>query len=379
MKYFIQTFGCQMNEAESEQIAAIYEAHGWKEAKTWQEADEVVINSCSVRESAENRVFGLVNNINKLKIKNWKLKINNSQLKGKKPRIILAGCMVGSALGERKRYSPKQLKKRLPQVDEFKPWWKWGFEKITPFRTRKDQKKAFVPIMKGCNHFCAYCVVPYAKGKEISYPLKQIVCQVEELAKRGWEEVVLLGQNVNSYKPNFSRLLRELHQIKGIKKISFVTSNPWDLTDEIIKAMKLPKIDRYLHLPLQSGDNRILKKMNRPYTTRQYLSLVKKIRKAIPGIKIGTDIIVGFPGETKQAFENTVNLCQKISFAKAYIAIYSPRPGTAAFSLKDNIPRQEKKRRWRVLEELITTAASRIGRNFDQEAPSRRMRGRAVS
>ncbi len=176
---------------------------------------------------------------------------------------------------------------------------------------------------------------------------------------RGFKKIVLLGQNVNSYgkdlKPprKFSELLRVLHQIKNVGKISFLTSNPWDLTDDIIEVMSLPKIDRYLHLPVQSGDNEVLRRMNRPYTAKQYLALIRKIRQRIPDIKIGTDIIVGFPGETEKAFENTVELCKKAGFFKAYIAKYSPRPGTAAFRLKDDVSPEEKKRRWRNLEKLI--------------------------
>lgn len=343
MKYYLKTFGCQMNEAESEAIAAWYQAQGWTKVETWQAADEVVINSCSVRQSAENRVFGLVNNIANFK----------KQKKSKKPKVILTGCLVGSAFGPRKRFSPRNLRQRLSQVDQFKPWWEWGFEKITPFATRQNKKKAFVPIMKGCNHFCTYCVVPYAKGEEISYPFDEIICRVEELAQRGWEHLVLLGQNVNSYEHNFARLLKKIHQIPQIKKISFLTSNPWDLTDEIIKVMELPKIDRVLHLPVQSGDDQVLKKMNRPYTAKEYLDLIRKIKKEIPDIVLTTDIIVGFPGETKKAFQNTVALCQKVGFAKAYIARYSPRPGTAAFKMEDEVPPQEKKRRWKILDDLI--------------------------
>lgn len=327
-----------MNEADSERLAAVFEKKGYQLAKKIEKADVIVINTCSVRESAENRVYGLVNNL--------------AQKKKKGQKIILTGCMVGSAQGERRRYTFTQLKKRLPQVDEFKTIEELvGAEKISP--KRQKTTSAFVPIMEGCDHFCSYCVVPYARGKEISRPFEEIVCEVEELAKRGYEEITLLGQNVNSYRPSFAKLLQRLHQIKGIKKISFITSNPWDLTDEIIDVMTLPKIDRYLHLPVQSGDNKILKKMNRPYTALQYIKLVEKIRKKIPDIQIGTDIIVGFPGETKKAFKNTVDLCKKAGFVKAYIAKYSPRPGTAAFKLKDNIPPEEKKRRWRVLEKLI--------------------------
>lgn len=341
---FIKTFGCQANEADSEKLASVFEKKGYKLAKSSREASVVVINTCSVRESAENRVFGLINNLAK---------------KGKKSqKVILTGCMVGSARGERRRYSPFALEKRLPQVDEFKTIEELiGSEKVLP--KRKKKTSAFVPIMEGCDHFCSYCVVPYARGKETSRTFEEVVGEIEELAERGYKEITLIGQNVNSYgknlkpKKSFSQLLIWLQKIKGIKKISFMTSNPWDLTDDIVEAMASPKVDRYLHLPVQSGDDQILKKMNRSYTARDYLELVKKIRKKIPDIRIGTDIIVGFPGETKKAFENTVKLCQKVGFVKAFISRYSPRPGTPAFKLKDSVLPGEKKRRWHVLEKLI--------------------------
>lgn len=329
MKYFIKTFGCQMNEADSEKIAGWYEQKGWQRAENIKAADEVVINTCSVRQSAENRVFGLVNNLGKLPAK-------GGSASGRK--IILTGCML--------RYPLRRLREKFSQVNEFK--------KIESYKVAKLQScKGLIPIMEGCSHYCTYCVVPYARGKEKSRPFKEIVCEAEELVRRGYEKITLLGQNVNSYKPSFAKLLRTLEQISGLKKISFLTSNPWDLTTEIIEAMSLPKIDRYLHLPVQSGDNEILKRMNRPYTAKQYFVLVEKIRKKNPGIKIGTDIIVGFPGETEKQFRNTVLLCRKIGFEKAYIAKYSPRPGTAAFKLKDNVPPEEKKRRWQVLDDLI--------------------------
>ncbi|OGV88614.1 tRNA (N6-isopentenyl adenosine(37)-C2)-methylthiotransferase MiaB [Microgenomates group bacterium RBG_19FT_COMBO_39_10] len=338
MKYFIQTFGCQMNEADSERMAGVFEKKGYQLAKKIEEANVIVINTCSVRESAENRVFGLINNLNQQRKKNQK--------------IILTGCMLGSALGERRRYTLRQLKRKLPQVNEFKTIEELiASEKVEPKRKKKNS--ALISIMEGCDHFCSYCVVPYARGKEISRPFKEIITEVENLVKQGYQEVILLGQNVNSYQPNFAKLLKGLHETKGIKKISFLTSNPWDLTDEIIEAMSLAKVSRELHLPVQSGDNQILKKMNRPYTVSQYLKLVEKIKKKIPNIQISTDIIVGFPGETKKAFKNTVKLCQKVGFVKAYIAKYSPRPGTAAFKLKDNVSSEEKKRRWQILEKLI--------------------------
>ena len=348
MKYFIKTFGCQANEADSEKLAGVLEKKGYQLARIADQAQLVIINTCSVRESAENRVFGLVNNLAKKKKKGQK--------------IILTGCMVTSAKGERKRYSLRQLKLRLPQVDEFKsPEELIGKDKALP--KRRFKKSALVPIMEGCNHFCSYCVVPYARGKEISRDFEEIICEIKELIGRGTEEIILIGQNVNSYgndlkgKKGFADLLKAINSIKGLKKISFMTSNPWDLTDQIIESMSLPKVDRYLHLPVQSGDDLVLKRMNRPYTAGQYLDLVKKIKKKIPEIEIGTDIIVGFPGETKKAFANTLNLCKKTGFVKAYISRYSPRPGTAAFKLEDNVSPKEKKQRWLTLDQLINHSA----------------------
>ena len=331
-----------MNIADAEQISGWYESQGWQAAQTIDKADEIVIVTCSVRQTAEDRVYGLINNLTKLKIQNSKLK------------IILTGCML--------RYPLKWLKEKMPQVDEFRKMNEFKAEE----KIRKSKTQAFVPIMEGCNQFCSYCVVPSARGREKSRPFEEIICEIKELAKRGYQEITLLGQNVNSYgkdlkkaKNSFANLLKEIHQVKGIKKISFLTSNPWDLTEEIIEAMKLPKIDRYLHLPVQSGDDEILKKMNRKYTSKKYLKLLQKIKKQIPDIKIGTDIIVGFPGETEKQFQNTLDLCKKVGFVKAYVAMYSPRLNTIAFKLKDDVPHQEKKRRWKILDDLINKIAKK--------------------
>jgi len=341
--YYIKTFGCQMNEADSEKIAAVFNAQGYQLANSFKEADVVIINTCSVRQSAEDRVLGLVNNLSKLKIENCKLK------------IILTGCML--------RYPLPYLKKILPRVDEFIKLKDLLPKPSSIIHHPSSKTHAWITIMEGCDNYCTYCVVPYSRGREVSRPMEEIICEVKELVKRGYKEITLLGQNVNSYgKPNefnkanksqFAKLLRKLHKIKGLKKISFLTSNPQDLTDDIIKAMKLRKIDRYLHLPIQSGDDEILKKMNRRYTVKQYLNLINKIRKQIPNIEIGTDFIVGFPGETKEQFQHTVNLCKQVNFKLAYINKYSSRSGTIAYKLKDNVPWQEKKRRWKVLEKLI--------------------------
>lgn len=348
-----------MNVSDSEKIAGWYESQGWKLARKIEEADEIVVNTCSVRESAENRVFGLVNNLRR---KGTNLPAGRQGVQRYKGRIVLTGCMM--------RYPLRWLKEKLPQVDEFKKILE--FAQSSRFIIHGSNVHAWVPIMEGCNNFCSYCVVPYARGREVSRPFEEIICEVKELVKRSYKEITLLGQNVNSYgkdikilryenigkdakvhKTEFANLLSKLNNINGLEKISFMTSNPWDLTDDIIKAIKLPKVDKYLHLPVQSGDNEILKKMNRKYTAQEFTTLVKRIRKEIPEIKIGTDIIVGFPGETLRQFQNTTNLCKKIGFVKAYISIYSPRPGTAAFKLKEKIPFKEKRRRWLILENLI--------------------------
>lgn len=375
-----------MNKNDSERIAGYYQNLGFLPVEKIEKADEVVINTCSVRQSAEDRVYGQINNLTKLKApirqvqgkQSAKRKTTTQNSKLLKSKIVLTGCML--------RYPLKWLREKMPQVDEFK--------KIEDFKIHKSKfthlsakqvvhdspVHAWVSIMEGCNNFCTYCVVPYARGRERSGPFEEIVCEVEELVKRGYKEVTLLGQNVNSYGNDFSHkekarlvkhynniyhysggttvfalLLSILHKITGLEKIKFMTSNPWDLTDEIIEAMKLSKIDRYLHLPVQSGDDEILRRMNRKYTTKDYLRLVEKIRRKIPEIGIGTDIIVGFPGEGEKQFQNTVDLCKKVGFKVAYIARYSPRPQTAAYKFKDNVSPEEKKKRWRILEELINS------------------------
>jgi len=361
-KYFIKVFGCAMNVADTERIAGWYEARGYRRTEKPREANEVVIVTCSVRQTAEDRVYGLINNLAKYKIPALPAGRQNTKYK-----IILTGCML--------RYPLKYLKEKLPNVDEFVKISNFKFQNSN-LHEHSSKVCTLVPIMEGCNNFCSYCVVPYARGREVSRPFEEIVCEVEGLARRGYKEITLLGQNVNSYgkdfppeekrrflncfndlnhciKNLFATLLRTLHKIGGLEKISFLTSNPWDLDDNIIEAMALPKIDRYLHLPVQSGDDEILRKMNRHYTAEDYLKLVKKIRTKIPDIKIGTDIIVGFPGETEEQFQNTVQLCKKVGFVKAYVAMYSPRLQTAAYKLVDEISHKEKRRRWKILDDLI--------------------------
>lgn len=358
MKYFIFTYGCQMNEADSEKIATVLEKTGHKPAKNAEQADLIVINACSVRQSAVDRAYAKVNKFYKAK------------------KIILAGCILES-----------DKKKLKDKVAEF-----WHPDKyFGSLPCYQSKATAYVPIMTGCNNFCSYCVVPYTRGHERSRPAQKIIKEVKSLIKKGYKEIVLIGQNVNSYQGEiahesvrqwnsarktaptlrrrrspanpvtFPDLLKLLNNLPGNFQLSFLTSHPKDMSDELIETIaRCQKVAAYIHLPVQSGDNQILRKMNRHYTAAHYKNLIKKIRAAFkkyrpdsPKVEISTDIIVGFPGETKKQFQNTVKLCKQIKFDKAYIAKYSPRPGTAAAKLKDNISAREKKRRWRILENLI--------------------------
>ena len=257
-------------------------------------------------------------------------------------KIILAGCVLPA--------DKKKLKNKVSEI-----WYPDNYFECSPIYS--NEKSAYVPIMTGCDNFCAYCAVPYTRGRERSRPAEEIIKEVKNLIQKDYKEIWLLGQNVNSYKSgavNFPRLLEMINEILGDFKIRFLTSHPKDMSEELIKIIaNCKKIVKEIHLPVQSGDNQILKKMNRNYTIRQYKNLVKKIRQKIPEIKISTDIIVGFPGETKKQFQNTTKLAEKIKFDKAYVAKYSPRPGTVAFKLKDDVPFEEKKGRWQILNRLI--------------------------
>jgi len=366
VKYFIKTFGCQQNHADSERIAANYKARHFIKARSYQDADHIVINTCMIRQSAENRVYGLINNLQVLKKKRPKLK------------IIVTGCMVGGAVRDKTGKFLTRLRLILPAVDEFMPIEEVGFNHIP---VRGDKQTALVPISNGCNNFCTYCVVPFTRGREISRPLDEIVKECQQLKQQGYSKIILLGQNVNSYgadlvkenkadaklKPVFVKHLGRHrlptlfpHLLEAIANldfasVDFISSNPWDFSDELIATIaKHPNITRTLHLPVQSGDNNVLKRMNRWYTREEYLSLVKKIRRAIPEVKFTTDIIVGFCGETDEEYQNTVKLCQEVNFDKAYIAMYSERPFTAATKvMDDSVPFPTKKKRWMHLDTIV--------------------------
>lgn len=350
LKYKIITYGCQMNISDSERIATCLQAIGGQPTDQIEGADLIILNICSVRQSAVDRVYGQIKNFNKLKSQNPQLK------------ICLTGCLLEK--------DKKKLKDKIDLIFNIKDFYKlkeFGvnkkeicsdghYFKIRPSYQSKFQ--ATVPIMTGCNNFCSYCVVPYLRGQEYSRPSQEIIKEVKEMIKKGYKEITLLGQNVNSYKYNFPKLLQEINSLNGNFWLRFITSHPKDMSDDLITAVaKGEKICEYIHLPVQAGDDKILKAMNRRYTVNQYLKLIEKIRKNIPGVAITTDTIVGFPGESKKQFQNTVELFKKAKFDMAYISQYSPRSQTAAFKLKDNVSREEKKQREKALTEVLKKTA----------------------
>ncbi len=346
-KVYIKTFGCAQNTADSERIKTYYWEKGFETTENWKEADEVVINTCVIRESAENRAWGLIDTINSQESKS---------LKVKRPKIVITGCAVGA-------YGKRDIK----GVDEWK-----NIGEFLVWEPARDKKKAaFISISTGCNNHCSYCIVPKARGEEVSRKMDEILLEAEKAIENGFEEVLLIGQNVNSYgadltedayvnmgKKRFKSLFPQLLDkvaSKNFKKVSFVSSNPWDFSDELIETIaKHPNIDRLLHLPFQSGDDEVLKKMNRGYTKQEYLNLVSRIKSKVAGVKFSTDIIIGFPGEDEAAFQNTIDVCNQVGFEIAYINKYSPRKGTiSAKVLKNDVPQKEKRRRWVVLNELV--------------------------
>jgi len=319
-----------MNISDSERISSYLEQSGFKQAPTMEGADLIVVVACSVRQSAIDRIFGL-----------------NKKFKRLKAKKILTGCVI-------KTDKPKFLKffDEVLSIDEL-----LGKNYLELQPKHANSKLAYVPIMTGCNNFCTYCAVPYTRGREVSRPAKNIITEIKKLIKNNYKEIVLLGQNVNSYKDskiNFPKLLKKISDIRGDFTIKFLTSHPKDFSDELINVIAgSPKISKEIHLPVQSGDNKILEKMNRKYTHEHYVNLIKKIKDKIPDARFTTDIIVGFPGETKKQFENTIKLFKEVNFDLAYVNKYSTRQGTVAEKFKDDVPLTEKKRRWEVLGGLV--------------------------
>jgi len=347
-----------MNKSDSERIATILEGKGYKKSSKINEADLIVVNMCSVRQSAVDRVYGLIPKFEKLREKNPKLK------------TTLTGCIL--------KEDKKKFAKNFDLILDVKYLSNWpnilvpnshdranyGYRSYLTIEPKyQNNFSAFIPISNGCNNACVYCVVPFTRGPLVCRDQREILKEVKLAVKNGAREIWLLGQNVNDYQSptdtsiNFAKLLKMVNDISGNFKFFFTSPHPKNFSDELINTLaKCKKFGKYLNLPVQSGDNEILKKMNRPYNISQYKNLVKKIRKKIPEIRLSTDVIVGFPGETKKQFQNTVKLFKEIKFNWAYIAKYSPRPGTvAALKMEDNVPLEEKKRREKCLREIINT------------------------
>ena len=367
LTYHVTTFGCQMNARDSEKLVGILDEVGYTEVED-ENADFVIYNTCTVRENANQRVYGRVGYLH--------------SIKKKKPHMMIAlcGCMMQEAQVVeklKKSYSFVNLIFGTHNIYKFSELivtalesdrmvidiWKDTDKIVEDLPSeRKYAFKSGVNIMFGCNNFCSYCIVPYVRGRERSRNLKDIVREIEKLVEDGVKEVMLLGQNVNSYGKNleepvtFAQLLKEIEKIEGLERIRFMTSHPKDLSDELIEVMKdSKKICRHLHLPLQSGSSRILKIMNRHYDKERYLTLVKKIKTAMPDISLTTDIIVGFPGETEEDFLETMDVVKKVRFDSAFTFLYSKRTGTPAAVMENQISEDVMKDRFdRLLEEVQT-------------------------
>ena len=391
LKYTILTMGCQLNENDSEKISGMAEEMGYSKTEKFEEANLTIINTCCVRENAEERLFGKVGELKNLKEKNNMI-------------IAIGGCMM------QEKHMADKIKKSYPHVDIV-----FGTHTIHKlpediFKVLNSRKRiqdvididgrvyeglpisrandvqASITIMYGCDNFCTYCIVPYVRGRERSRKPADIIAEAKEVAKQGYKEIMLLGQNVNSYLRSemkaikegklkdengdyseinsFAKLLREINKIEGIERIRFVSPHPKDFTDDVIEAIRdCDKVCKFVHLPLQSGSTNMLKVMNRKYTKEQYLSLVEKMKNQIPNIKFSTDIIVGFAGETEEDFEDTLDVVNKVKFEQVFMFIYSRRKGTPGDKMENQIPEEIKHKRFDRLKELVE---SQIAENNKQ-------------
>ena len=380
MTFFTQTFGCQMNARDSEKLTGILEQIGYVEEEEENQADFVIYNTCTVRENANNKVYGRLGYLSNFKKKNPHMMIALCGCMMQEPTVVekirKSYRFVDLVFGTHNIYKFAELLcNRMESDSMIIDIWK-DTDKIVedlPIR-RKFSFKSGVNIMFGCNNFCSYCIVPYVRGRERSREPKDIIREIEGLVADGVCEVMLLGQNVNSYGKNleqpvtFAELLREVNKIEGLKRIRFMTSHPKDLSDDLILAMKeCDKVCKHMHLPLQSGSSRILKIMNRHYDKEKYLGLVEKIRTAVPDISLTTDIIVGFPGETEEDFQETLDVVEKSGFDTAFTFIYSKRSGTPAAKMEDQVPEDVVKDRFDRLLKLVQEKGREVSSRFQGE------------
>ena len=388
LKYYILTMGCQLNENDSEKICGMAEEMGYSKTDEIMEADLVIYNTCCVRENAEEKLFGKLGEVKK-------------QKEAKGTIIAIGGCMMQEEhivdkikksykydviFGTHTLYKfPKDLYDAIMENKKITDILDIDGEIIEGLPIKRDDNiRASVTIMNGCNNFCTYCIVPYVRGRERSRNPEDILEEIRGLAKEGYKEITLLGQNVNSYMRvereknenvskinSFAKLLRAVDKIEGIEKIRFTSPHPKDFTDDVIEAIRdCKKVSKFIHLPLQSGSTNVLKVMNRVYTKEQYLKLVEKMKKMIPDVKFSTDIIVGFPGETEEDFEDTLDVVKKVRYEQIFMFIYSRRKGTPADKMENQIPEEIKHKRFDRLKELYEKLVEEnnkeyIGKTFE--------------
>ena len=364
--FFTVTYGCQMNEEDSEKMSGMLKSMGYEKTENRDEASIIIFNTCCVRENAENRVYGNLGELKKVKKKNPNLVIAicgcMMQQEGMADKILKTFPYVDIIFGTHNAYKFPEYLNRVKtegvQVKEI-------LDKETKIVEgipidRESSIKAFVTIMYGCNNFCTYCVVPYVRGRERSRKSEDILNEIKDLVSKGYKEVTLLGQNVNSYGKgleediNFAKLLRKVNEIEGLERIRFMSSHPKDLTEEVIMAVKeCDKVCEQIHLPVQSGSDTMLKAMNRHYDRATYLNLVNKIKEEIPGCSITTDIIVGFPGESEEDIQDTIDLVKEVKYDSAFTFIYSRRNHTPADKMENQIPEDIKHERFNRLVEAV--------------------------
>ena len=374
LKYSILTMGCQLNENDSEKIAGMLTEMGYEYIEDYKEADLIVFNTCCVRENAEERLFGKIGEVKKLKeSKEVILAIGGCMMQEPKmlEKIKKSYPFVNVIFGTHTMQNlPENIYKAIVENEKVKDVIDIDGEiyEGLPIKRNSDYK-ASVTIMYGCNNFCSYCIVPYVRGRERSRKPELILEEVKGLADEGYKEITLLGQNVNSYRgndiiKNFADLLNEVCKIDGIERVNFISPHPKDFTDDVIEVIaNNEKITRIVHLPLQAGNTKVLKEMNRKYTKEQYLTLAKKMLEKIPDLVLSTDIIVGFPGETDEEFEDTLDVVRQINFEQIFMFIYSKRDGTVSAEREDQVPEEVKHVRFNKLKELYE---SRVDENNEK-------------
>lgn len=374
--FFTYTFGCQMNENDSERLAGQLRSTGYQYTDNMEQADVILINTCCVRESAEKKIYGKIGELKRLKTLNPNLVIGIAGCMAQKDRdkLFKKAPHIDIVMGTHNTHQLLELLQEVEQSrDKVLAVWDQA-ERLAPEvpTIRKNQISAWVPIMYGCNNFCTYCIVPYVRGRERSRPLSDIVQEIEQLGNEGFQEITLLGQNVNSYgkdsdeEVDFADLLQAVDKIKSISRVRYMTSHPRDMSDKVIQTIaNSSKICKHFHLPIQSGSDTILKRMNRGYTVGYYVNLVAKIRQAVPDASITTDLIIGFPGETDELFAETLEFIKQLQFDAAYTFLYSVRSGTPAAEMPDQVPLPVKKARLQQLMDIQNDISLAINRKAE--------------